>query len=236
MTYYTDNQATQFAYGEIFNYEFEMEQLPGKDYFDQLDDSALFSEGIKNRIREMGYHDDLDMMRFLTNLCKEAGVPLSRQTITNWISGGTPASSDAGRDNVYKLSFALKLNAVQTGEFFLKCYLERPFNYKNLHEAVYFFCLNNGLKYIDAVRIIEQAEALPILDTPNAQEVTEEIGRALQTLNSKDALLAYLQENRNGFAVQNKTATERIAALIEKCYVLAAAEFDFQKKTCAKEA
>lgn len=230
MAHYTDNQATQFAYGEIFNYEFEMEQLPGKDYFNQLDDSALFSEGIKNRIREMGYHDDLDITRFLTNLCKEAGVSLSRQTITNWISGGTPASGDAGRDNVYKLCFALKLNAVQTGEFFLKCYLERPFNYKNLHEAVYFFCLNNGLKYIDAVRIIEQAEALSALDNPNAQEVTEEIGRAIQAFNSEDVLLTYLQENKSGFAVQNKTATDRIATLIDKCYVLATEEFAFQKK------
>ena len=230
MVQYADNQATQFAYGEIFNYDFDMDDLPGKEYFDQMDDNSPFIEGIKSIAYRMGYRDDLDIVRFLMGLCVEAGVSISRPTLSNWITKGTPASSEAGRENVYRLCFALKLNAEQTGEFFLKSYLERPFNYKNLHEAVYFFCMNNGLEYRDATRIIGQVESLPALENPAAQDVTEEIGRAIQAFHTEEAFVRYLQENRSSFAVQNKTATERIAALIDKCYILATEEFAFQKK------
>jgi hypothetical protein len=154
-------------------------------------------------------------------LCVEAGVTLSRQTISNWISKGTPSSGDSGRENVYKLCFALKMHAVQTAEFFLKGYLERPFNYKNLHEAVFFFCMNNGFTYGDAERIINIAEEMPVTENPDAQSVTQEIGAALQTFCTEEELLGYLQDNRSGFTTQNKTATERIEHLLKKCYDLA---------------
>lgn len=230
MQKYSDNQATQLAYGEIFNYDFDMVELPSKEYFDSLDDYLLFTDSVKNRARAIGYRDDMDIVDFLVGLCKETGVGLSRATISNWMAKGSPASGESGRNNVYKLCFALRMNAEQTGEFFLKAYLERPFNYKNLHEAIYYFCMNNGLGYPDAVRIIEKAESLPVIENPSAQDITEEIGRELQAFRSEEMLLEYLQANRCGFAEQNKTATERIKLLIEKCYPLAEAEFDFQKK------
>lgn len=230
MVRFVDNAATQFAYGEIFNYDFEMMELPGKEYFDSLDDYALFADGVKNCARVIGYRDDTDIISFLVNRCKEAGVNLSRATLSNWMTKGSPASDASGRENVYKLCFALQMNALQTGEFFLKAYLERPFNYKNLHEAIYFFCMNNNLGYEDAVKIIAKVELLPVVKNPTAQDITEEIGRALQAFRSEDMLLNYLQANRCGFAEQNKTATERILLLIQKCYPLAAAEFDVQKK------
>jgi hypothetical protein len=230
MQRYDDNQETQFAYGEMFNYDFEMMELPGKEYFDSLDDCSLFVDCVKERAVSVGYCEDTDLVSFLVDLCKKADVTLSRTTLTNWMTKGNPATGDSGRENVYKLCFALQMNAEQTGEFFLKAYLERPFNYKNLHEAIYFFCMNNGLGYRDAGRIIEKAELLPVVENPYAQDITEEIGRELQTFHSEEMLLEYLHTNRCGFTEQNKTATERIQSLIEKCCPLAAAEFDFQKK------
>ena len=235
MVRFDDNASTQFAYGEIFNYDFEMIELPGKEYFDSLDDNSLFIDGVKRCARVIGYREGMDIVSFLVDRCKEAGVNLSRTTLSNWMTNGSPASGESGRENVYKLCFALELNAAQTGEFFLKAYLERPFNYKNLHEAVYFFCMNNGLGYGDAVRIIEKAETFPVVANPDAQDVTEEVGRELQAFHSEEMLLNYLQVNRYGFAEQNKTATERIALLIKKCYPLAAAEFEIQKKVRDKD-
>jgi hypothetical protein len=58
MVRFEDNDVTQFAYGEIFNYDFEMMALPGKEYFDSLDDCSLFIDGVKNRARTIGYHAD----------------------------------------------------------------------------------------------------------------------------------------------------------------------------------
>lgn len=225
MARYAEGEATQFAYGEIFHYNFEEVSLPGKDYFDTLDEYSLFTEAVRNRATALGYKEETDLVSFLLQLCKEVGVVLSRQTLSNWLLNGSPANSESGRENIYKLCFALKMNAVQTGEFFLKAYLERPFNYKNLHEAVYFFCMNNDLGYTEALRLIEQAEAMPIIEKPDVQEITEEIGRTLQTFRSEEVLLRYLQENRSGFAVQNQTATKRIADLITSCCNLAEKEF-----------
>lgn len=221
MARFEDKQATQYAYGEIFNYDFELEELPGKAYFDNLDETSLFVECVSTRAYDFGYQKDEDLVSFLQGLCKKADISLSRQTLSNWISKGVPASGEAGRENVYKLCFALKMNTAQTAEFFLKAYLERPFNYKNLHEAIYFFCMNNGLAYGDADRLIKKIETMPIIENACAQNITQEIGAALQILRTEDELLRYLQENRSGFAVQNKTATERIEQLLKECYRLA---------------
>ena len=221
MARFDDNQATQYAYGEIFNYDFAQVDLPGREYFDSLDDTSLFVETVTNRAFELGYQKDTDLVTFLMGLCKEANVVLSRQTISNWLSKGAPASSESGRENIYKLCFALKMDALQTAEFFLKAYLERPFNYKNLHEAIYFFCLNNGLGYCDAERLIERINNEPIVENPKAQNITKEIGAALQEIHTEDELSNFLKENRSGFAIQNKTATDRIDRLLTECYRLA---------------
>lgn len=221
MARFDDNQATQYAYGEIFNYDFAKVDLPGREYFDSLDDTSLFVEAVTNRALELGYQKDTDLVTFLMGLCKEANVVLSRQTISNWLSKGVPASSESGRENIYKLCFALKMDALQTAEFFLKAYLERPFNYKNLHEAIYFFCMNNGLGYCDAEWLIERINNEPIVENPKAQDITKEIGAALQAIHTEDELINFLKENRAGFAIQNKTATERIERLLAECYRLA---------------
>ena len=221
MARFDDNQETQYAYGEMFNYDFAKVDLPGREYFDNIDDHSLFVEGVTARACGLGYQTDADLIDFLLKLCKDAGVTLSRQTITNWISKGAPASGESGRENVYKLCFALKMNAEQTAEFFLKAYFERPFNYKNLHEAIYFFCMNTGLAYADATRIIEKVESMQVIENPAAQSITQEIGAALQNLHTEDELVAFLQQNRSGFAVQNKTAIDRINRLLEECYRLA---------------
>ena len=221
MARFDDHHATQYAYGEMFNYDFSVIDLPGREYFDNIDDRSLFVEGVTARACGLGYQTDADLIDFLLKLCKDAGVALSRQTITNWIAKGAPASGESGRENVYKLCFALKMNAEQTAEFFLKAYFERPFNYKNLREAIYFFCMNTGLTYADATRIIEKVESMQVIENPAAQSITQEIGATLQSLHTEDELIDFLQQNRSGFTVQNKTATERINHLLEECYRLA---------------
>ena len=85
------------------------------------------------------------------------------------------------------------LNAHQTGEFFLKAYLERPFNYKNIHEDVYYFCLNNGLSYADAKCIIDKINTIPYLHNPDALDDTEQIGKDIESIKSEEELIKYLE-------------------------------------------
>lgn len=230
MARYEDGQATQFANDEMFNYDSESEELPGKEYFESFDENAPFAEGVKRRLLTLGFEENADTISALLKLCKEAEVSLSRQTISNWITKSAPSGAENSRENVYKLCFALKMNAMETGEFFLKSYMERPFNYKSLHEAVYFFCMNNGLGYPDAVRIITQAETLPIVEQQSYVEATEEIGHLLQRIRKEDALLSFLQSLRLDIIRMNQTAAARISALLPKCYELAEAEYNLYYK------
>lgn len=216
---------TMIALDEFLDYDFASEELPGVEYIKSLDDLSLFTEGIKKRIVQLGYEADLEdknkIVKFISDLCKTAGVAISRQTITNWFESGSADSSSRGRKNIYKLCFALKMNAEQTMEFFLKCYLERPFNYKDIHESVAFFCLNTGRGYSDLLKIVEQIEKVDYYDNPDAEDVTENIGRDIQRIADEQEFIDYIVENRSGFIKFNKTATEHINGLLQKCNKLA---------------
>lgn len=234
---YEDHTATRMAEGKLFIYDFEAEEFPGKEDMDKLNTVTNFMEYTCKYAELCGYQGDVsdvsNLATFIVSKCKEANdaaayenakMKLSRQTLVNWLTKGLPANTVSGRENVYQLCFALQMNAEQTGEFFLKAYLERPFNYKNIHEAVYFFCMNNDLTYADAMKIIAEVEAMPIMENPYADNITEQIGEQLQSLKTKEELLKYLSDNRSGFAVQNQTATEIIKQLVEDCMAIAPKE------------
>lgn len=228
MKKYEDGQATQLAQGEFFKYDFENVELPGKEYIDTLNNTSIFSDALIETIKKSGFNGDCkdknQLISYVLNKCKTENIILSRQNIMNWLSGGMPASSSVGRENVYKLCFALGMNEQQTGEFFLKAYLERPFNYKNIAEAVYYFCLKNNLKYSDAIAWIDTIEAMPHTETESTDEATENIGKVIDSLRDEKALIKYLSENKSSFSNQNKTATEEIKRLIERCMTLAEQE------------
>ncbi len=206
MNDYQNNDATQLVEGKFFEYDFEENEFPGKEYMDSLNTVTTFNEYVAIHANRCGYSEDVpdtgNLATFLAAKCKEAGVNISRQTLVNWLTKGLPANTASGRENVYRLCFALNMNGQQTREFFLKAYLERPFNYKDIHEAVYFFCMNNGYSYSDAIRIIEKIEAEEIVSNPYADSVTEQIGEHLSKFTTEDELLQYISENP---ALQFKT-------------------------------
>ncbi|MEE1066194.1 MAG: hypothetical protein UH249_08695 [Acutalibacteraceae bacterium] len=226
---YESSKATQIAQNEFFKYDFENIELPGKEYIDALNNASFFTEKLLDQIKKSGYDADSDdagqLTSYVLSCCKSEGISISRQNIINWLSGGTPVSSSAGRDNVYKLCFALGMNEKQTGEFFLKAYLERPYNYKNIAESVYYFCLKNGLGYSKATEILQKIEEIPLSGNDSTIETTELVGRAVDAIRDERDLIKYLAENRASFSKQNKTATEKINQLLTECMELAEREY-----------
>lgn len=226
---YQNNAGTQLVEGRLFEYNFEENDFPGKADMEKLNTVTNFNEYVANYAKLCGYSEDTEdtgkLASFLGAKCKDAGVNINRQTLVNWLTKGLPANTEGGRENKYRLCFALQMNGQQTREFFLKAYLERPFNYKDIHEAVYFFCLNNGLPYADAVRIISGIESTDIVPNPYADNVTEQIGERLSGIKTEEEFLRYITENRSGFTFQNQTATERISRLKDSCMVIAPKEY-----------
>lgn len=228
---YIDGEATQFAQNQIFDYNPDEDILPGIEYIDQLDEISLFADGIKDRLAALDHADILGdskkLVSTLSGYCNEADVSISRQTLENWLTKAAPNGNKTSRENVYKLCFALKMDELQTGEFFLKAYLERPFNYKNIREATYYFCLRTGRNYKSAEALIQKIENASYVEKPDAVTVTEQIGEAIRMLDNEDDFIKYIVDNRSGFAEQNRTASKLIAELIRLTMPLAEAEYNF---------
>ncbi len=227
---YSNNDLTQMVEDEFFAYDFEKEELPGREKMEKFDPLKNFVRYVHKMACECcgyeGKKEDTDLLvKFVLDRCKEEGVGISRQTLSNWLNKGMPKSDQKGRNNIYGLCFALHMNEKQTKEFFLKAYLERPFYHKNIEEAVYFFCMRNGLKYKDAEEIIKNIPD-EISDNPDADELTAQIRDRLCEIKDKDELVAYICENRAGFAKKNQTAQKEFANLLEHCKEIAQQEVD----------
>ena len=236
-----DNKATELVYGSLFGYDFEDKILPKIEDLEKIISIYTFREYIYTHAVRCGFtgnvSDTEGLQQFVSKKCNEAGIELgsgTEDTIGRWLKG-LPAKTMDGRDKVYKLCFALQMNAAQTMEFFLKAYLERPFNYKQISEAVYFYCLNNGYTYPDAIRIISVIEAHDVVSNPYADNVTEQIGAQLAEIESEEKLIKYLVENRSGFLKQNQTAINKINELKQSCFDIAPREYAISCNTNAEE-
>ena len=241
MTEFENNDATRRAEEAFSGFDFyNYRDVPGKEYIESLHMVTTFHEYVYQYAKSLGYNgcDQDTLAKFICEKGeKHNNVPLnSLTTVKNWLKKAPPTANKTGRENVYKLCFALKMNADETKEFFLKAYLERPFNYKSINEAVYFFCMNRGLTYSDAVRIIEKIgnphsdstkESTKDSRSDVAEEpevATERVGYDISLLQTEDDIINYISENRVIFSTQNQTASKKINELLEECMKLAQKE------------
>lgn len=229
MLEFENDNATQLAEDIFSTFEFDYRDIPGKAYLESLDTVNNFYEYVFEYALKSGYGGDKinadNLAKYVFAKGQESGANLSSlATVKNWLKSAPPTGNQAGRENVYKLCFALGMNAKETKEFFLKAYLERPFNYKNIREATYFFCLNNRLTFSNAESIIEKIESAPISKNEDAETVTEKIGYDISLITTEEDFIKYIISNRSGFEVQNKTATDKIHKLFEECKTLAKVE------------
>lgn len=225
MRTFEDKNLTIFAENEIWAMDDDDSVLPGKDYIERLDIGANFCRYTLKYATDRGYCASQDLVKYLTELCEKANAGVLRQTLGNWLKGNLP-TSDKNRENIYKLCFALGTNAVDTKIFFLKAFLVRPFDYKSIEEATYFFCMNNGLSFVDAERIIQEIKQTPVVENPDADDVTEVIGAQIAELHTEEEFVRYILGNRSGFEVHSQTARDTIAKLIDECTELAEQEYD----------
>lgn len=218
MPKYNDGELTTLARNDIEYYEEDMSDV---------DISELFKKGVVERICALGYADDLkDISKITDYVCakfKEHNIEIkkkdedrTRVDIKNWLTGNAPNDSEQSRPNVYKLCFALEMNAEQTQVFFLKKYLCRPFNLKNADEAAYYFCLNTGRDYNKALELIEKIEQLPKTVSPESIE-TRLMEIPLSEITTEEDFLSYMINHRYDKSKQHQTVSNEIERLIDEC-------------------
>ena len=188
---FTNREATQMVESALDDLDYDLDydlNFLGRKWIESLDEVKTFYEYVYFYAHKKGFkgeESDADgLAKFVFECGNERNVTLSSlNTLKNWLKKAPPSGSQQGREKVYALCFALGLDASKAEEFFLKAYLERPFNYKNINEAVYFFCLKNKLPYSKAKEMIQKIEAKPDVENKDAEQVTEQVGLAIVKMN-----------------------------------------------------
>lgn len=173
-----------------------------------------FCEGLDEFLAAHGYTGDpgstAEKTAFLRAAFEGAGMTPPRD-MEKWYN----QRQTVRRDTAFQICFAFRLDGTETDEFFRRVFArERSFDCHRVQEAVYYFCLNNGLSYADAQAIID-ALPPPPKDLPEGQSAvyTESIIAELNRIDTREALVEYLSGNIAQFSQNNVTASDRIRRL-----------------------
>lgn len=172
-----------------------------------------FSDALSQFVREHGYSgaDDAEAKSAFINLrFSEAGIPTPRD-IKNWFTGNKTIK----RDTAFQICFAFGLDVNNTNDFFRKVYLERSFDCHTISEAVYYYCIRNGLPYNEALEIIDKMPKVKKGPINTKQEIlyTGSIINFINGTKSADELIAYITDHIEQFGYNNATATKHIQDL-----------------------
>lgn len=173
-----------------------------------------FSEALTQFVSENGFEgtaDDTDgKLVFLKSKFKSAKVPVPRE-IDEWFNCGKTIK----RDTAFQLCFAFGLNVEQTNEFFKKVWFGRSFDCHSIREAVYYYCIRNGLSYEKAASIISRLpkDNKGKVDTENEVLYTGSIVGFIDSAKSENELIDYITEHFEQFGYNNATAKKHIQKL-----------------------
>ena len=172
-----------------------------------------FSAAITEFISEHGFDGDVTdvdaKVLYIRTAFVKANMTPPRE-IREWFTAGQPIK----RDTAFLICFAFGLDGGETDEFFRRYYArERSFNCHQVQEAVYYFCLNNGLSYAEALDIQTHVPLAKESQKTGNVVYTGSIIAELNDLETKEDLITYLTENIDKFSDSNVTAYETIRRL-----------------------
>lgn len=193
----------------------------GKEYLNRLGNQTFLLDWLTTYIPkhgELNYDRETlnadDMYEFIKKLFLDAGFKGDRSKsgfnphyLKEWVTGRYIISK---REDAFRFGFILKLNETDFAEFMLKACLMPPYNFKNIDEAVYFFCLKNGKSYFDARKIIDVIENTPVKENVYAENETAVIRNIIAGINEEKELIKFLADNKSGFERQYRSAVNEL--------------------------
>lgn len=187
------------------------------DYTQSLQEAVSlfrnFDDVMDDFICEHGYtgkKSDIDeKTAFIQNKFKAAKIKAPRG-----IRGWSSEHKTIERDTAFRLAFAFGLGIDETCDLFKKICIGRCFDCHAVSEAVYYYCMLNGLSYADAEDIIAKVpKDVKGKITDGEVLYTGNIINDLHQIGSKDELVNYLTQNAEGFGYNNAAATKYIQTL-----------------------
>lgn len=204
---------------------FDLENKHDRNQYMQIPENfSTFPLGllasIKNKYGDVG---EEGLLPFIKQCGQKRNVELPIATIDNWITGKVnPQESTRSRESMYKLCFALGFDANETADFFSKVYLSRPFECREVTEAVYLFCMNHGISYKKTQELIEKAKDIckTIDETAEFLE-TRLLFNQIVNISSEKDLFTFIETNKTNFIKRNSTAVKYYEQLKNKAKELA---------------
>ncbi len=226
------NNFTQYADDALFDDDPRNTELPGERYMEELKSTKPFARKLREYVAsKYGFTEENDdaLIDFLYPICKQEQTGITKANLKSWLQSipriTCTKTWDDGRDKVYQLCFALHMTESEAKDFFLKAALERPFNFKDLRDTVYYFAFKNGLRYPQARELLAEAAAIPFDETANTEIVTMRIQKTVSSCSDRVSLLAYIAENRYSFELTSSAAAKKIRDLLPLCYYFAEKEY-----------
>lgn len=205
-------------YTKILNTHAETLSLEDDDYEESLLEIASLFRGLDKAltvfVEEHGYIGRLEDVpakaKFLQEKFKLANIAPPRD-FKEWFV----PNKKLARETSFKICFAFGLNIEETNDFFRRIQFERGFDCHSINEAVYYFCMKNGLSYTEAQEIIECIPVSKKAKTIPNREVlyTETIIEYINSIDDKEKLIEYIKENISDFQYNNATAIKSIQEL-----------------------
>lgn len=192
---------------------------PDDDFYEEklLAIAALFkgfNEALTAFLIRVGYSGDTNdaeaKAKYIRTKFKEADIAVPRD-VKSWFDPG----KSIGRDTAFQICFAFGMSVEETNDFFRRVYFERSFDCHSISEAVYYFCIRNGLNYQDAQQILARmpSDKKGAIKTDREVLYTGTIMKFVNGAKSADELIAYVNEHLDQFGYNNATATKHIQDL-----------------------
>lgn len=173
-----------------------------------------FGQAITSFLCANGFSGDTnnidEKVNYLKDKFKAADIPAPRD-IRKWFS----EDKGINPDTAYQICFSFNLSIDETRDFFRRVYFERAFDCHSITEAVYYYCIRNGLAYSDALDIIAQMPK-PKATVIKADKEILYTGTIVEFINgakNADELVAYVTDHIEQFGYNNATATKHIQEL-----------------------
>ena len=208
------------TYTTILQSRFDQISPEDENFIEELLDVAQlfrpFSEGLDEFIASHGYGSDLadigQKIAFIRDTFVRSGMTPPRE-LGKWYT----ENQTIKRETAFQICFAFGLDGGETDEFFRRIFTrERSFNCHQVPEAIYYFCLNNGLTWADAMDIQSRVPLAGKEKTDGDIVYTGSIIAELNNLETKEDLIQWLNDNIDKFAGSNVTAYETIRRLWEQ--------------------
>lgn len=205
-------------YTELLSIQAETLSPDEDGYEESLRETATlfrgFDSALTSFLEEHGFSGDISDVeakaKFLRDRFKAANVKPPRD-FKEWFL----PSAVIKRPTAYKICFAFGLDVTATNDFFRCVQFERGFDCHTISEAVYYFCIRNGLSYTEAQTIIDRIPFPKKVKALPNQEVlyTGTIIEYINGIGDAESLIKYITDNISDFQYNNVTSIRYIQEL-----------------------